>query len=53
MEVQKEIDEERGIIDGFIKRPVVNNALKKNNYVLAYSSWLTHLSTLLLEVMLS
>lgn len=36
-QVQKEIDEERGIIDGFIKRPVVNNALKKNNYVLADS----------------
>ena len=33
----KEIDEERALIDGFMKRPLVANAFKKNNYVLSDS----------------
>lgn len=32
---QKEIDEERLIVDAFVRRPVVTASLKKNNFVLA------------------
>ena len=35
--LDQEIDEERALIDGFMKRPLVANAFRKNNYVLSDS----------------